>query len=586
MAGPDPVRPAVARGARPPPAIAVWGVGTAGVLAGVAVVALAAADEELEQPLLLAALNLWVTLPYILGGLVAWHRRPESRFGPLLVVAGFTMALSALQWAPAPPAYTLGQLVDLVPAAVFPYVFLAFPTGRLERRPERVVVVAGFVAALAGSTAVLLLGGFDHRNLLAVTSWPGAAETLQNVQLVALAGVSLIGALLLLTRRREAGHLPRRPLALLVDSFALGLLALAALLVAGVFGLPGFAQLRLVTFGILGLAPIAFLFALLDARLAQSGVAGLLVELRADPAPDLRDALARALRDPSLRLAYWLSKYGRWAGEDGAPLVVPDADPRRATTLIDRDGEHVAALLYDRSLQDERELIAAVSAAADFALENGRLQAELQARVKELHGSRARVLEAGQRERQRLERNLHDGAQQRLVALRLELAVLGSQLGDDPDARTRVDRMSEEVAVSLDELRDLARGLHPAVLSGHGLAVALESLTARAPVPVQLRMEVADRMPEAVEVTAYYVVSESLANAGKHAAASSVSVHVADGDGVLVVQVTDDGVGGADTEKGTGLRGLADRVEALDGRLRVWTPLGGGTRVRAEIPCG
>jgi len=585
MAGPDPVRPVVRGAARPPP-IALRGVAAAAILACTAVVGLAVANEELEQPVLLAALNLWVTLPYVLGGLVAWHRRPESRFGPLLIVAGFTMALSALQWAPAPLAYTLGQLVDLVPAAVLPYVFLAFPTGRLERRPERVLVVGGFVAALAGSTAVLLLGGFDPRNLLAVTSWPGAAETLQNAQLVTLAGVCLAGMLLLLTRRRDAGRQPRRPLALLVDSFALGLLALAVLLVAGVFGLPGFAQLRLVTFGILGLAPIAFLFALLDARLAQSGVAGLLVELRADPAPDLRDALARALRDPSLTLAYWLPKYGRWAGEDGRPVVVPAAGPRRATTLIDRDGEHVAALLYDRSLQDERELIGALSAAADFALENGRLQAELQARLKELHGSRARVLEAGQRERQRLERNLHDGAQQRLVALRLELAVLGSQLGGDPAARTQVDRMSQEVAVSLDELRDLARGLHPAVLTGHGLAVALESLTARAPVPVQLRMEFADRMPEAVEVTAYYVVSESLANAGKHAAASSVSVDVADGDGVLVVQVTDDGVGGADTEKGTGLRGLADRVEALDGRLRVWTPLGGGTRVRAEIPCG
>jgi signal transduction histidine kinase len=124
------------------------------------------------------------------------------------------------------------------------------------------------------------------------------------------------------------------------------------------------------------------------------------------------------------------------------------------------------------------------------------------------------------------------------------------------------------------------------VLSGHGLAVALESLAARAPVPVQLRTDLGDRMPEAVEVAAYYVVSESLTNAGKHAEATSVSIDVSNDGDVLVVVVTDDGVGGADTEKGSGLRGLADRVEALDGRLRVWTPLGGGTQVRAEIPCG
>jgi signal transduction histidine kinase len=585
MTGPDPVRSAPLAVPRPPPALVLWMVGAAGVLTAVGVIALAT-GSGIEQPGLRAGLVVWVSLPYVLGGLVAWHRRPESRFGPLLIVAGFALPLTTLQWAGPALPFTVGSTLDLLPAVIFPLVFLAFPTGRLERRPERVLIGIGFVAALGGSATVQLLGGFDPRNLLAVASNQGLAETTQNVQLLTLAGVCLAGLGLLVARRRESGHLPRRPLALVVESFALGLLTFALLLVAGIFGLPGFEQLRLVTFAVLGLAPLAFLLALLDARLAQSGVAGLLVELRSDPAPDLRDALARAVRDPSLALAYWLPKYDRWAGEDGHAVTVPDPGPRRATTVIDRDGEHVAALLYDRSIEDERELIAAVSAAADFALENGRLQAELQARVKELHGSRARVLEAGQRERQRLERNLHDGAQQRLVALRLELAMLGTQLAGDPAARTRVDRMSQEVSVSLDELRDLARGLHPAVLSGHGLAVALESLTARAPVPVQLRMELADRVPEAVEVTAYYVVSESLANAGKHACANSVSVDVADGDGVLVVQVTDDGVGGADTEKGSGLRGLADRVEALDGRLRVWTPLGGGTRVRAEIPCG
>ncbi|HYJ74836.1 MAG TPA: histidine kinase [Kineosporiaceae bacterium] len=572
--------------ARPPPAIVLWALGVAAVLTAAGVLALALASEGVEQPILRAALLDWVSLPYIVSGLVAWRRRPESRFGPLMIVAGFALTLTTLQWAQSALVYTVGSLFDLLPAVVSTHVFLAFPTGRLERRPERVLVAVGYVAAIGGSLTVLLLGGFDSRDLLTVVPNQALAETVQNVQLVTLAAVCLGGVVLLVTRRRERAHSPRRPLALVVDLFAVSLLAFAVLLVAGIFALPGFELLRLVTIGLWGAAPFVFLLALLDARLAQSGVAGLLVELRADPAPDLRDALARALRDPSLALAYWLPTYGRWAGEDGRPVQVPDPDPRRATTLIDREGEHVAALIYDRALEDERELVAAVAAAADFALENGRLQAELQARLKELHGSRARVLEAGQRERQRLERNLHDGAQQRLVALRLELAVLGSRLAGDPDARMRVDRMSEEVSVSLDELRDLARGLHPAVLSGHGLAVALESLTARAPVPVQLNLDLAGRMPEAVEVTAYYVVSESLANAGKHARADSVSVDVRDEDGVLVVQVTDDGIGGADTEKGTGLRGLADRVEALDGRLRVWTPRGGGTRVRAEIPCG
>jgi signal transduction histidine kinase len=184
-----------------------------------------------------------------------------------------------------------------------------------------------------------------------------------------------------------------------------------------------------------------------------------------------------------------------------------------------------------------------------------------------------------------LERNLHDGAQQRLIALSLELGLLEDRLDADPDARTRLDQARREIALSLEELRDVARGIHPAVDGGHGLAVALESLTARAPVPVRLTVALEDRLPERIEVAAYYVVSESRANIGKHAHASSATVEVSRTGGQVVVEVIDDGVGGADAERGSGLRGLADRVEALAGRLRVWTPGDGGTRVRAEIPC-
>ena len=258
----------------------------------------------------------------------------------------------------------------------------------------------------------------------------------------------------------------------------------------------------------------------------------------------------------------------------------------RATTLIDRNGKHVAALVHDPSLQDEPELLDAVTAAAGIAVENGRLQAELKARLVELRGSRARVIDAGQKERQRLERNLHDGAQQRLIALSLELSLLAQRVAADPDARKRVIQAREEIAISLEELRDVARGIHPAVLSGHGLEVALESMAARAPVPVRLIVDLDGRLHERLEVAAYYVVSESLANIAKHARATSASVNVTRNNGQVLVEIVDDGIGGADTEAGSGLRGLADRVESLGGRLRVWTPQGGGTRVKAEIPCG
>jgi len=195
-----------------------------------------------------------------------------------------------------------------------------------------------------------------------------------------------------------------------------------------------------------------------------------------------------------LQLAYWLPQFGSWADPDGAATVLPDGGEGRATTLIERGGERIAALIHDPSLTDEPELLEAVSAAAGIALENGRLHAELKANLEELKCSRGRVIEAGQEERKRLERNLHDGAQQRLIALSLELEMLSGNLADDYEARSRIAAAREEIAVSLDELRDVARGLHPAVLTGHGLGVALESLAATSAMPVKLDVELEGRL--------------------------------------------------------------------------------------------
>ena len=206
--------------------------------------------------------------------------------------------------------------------------------------------------------------------------------------------------------------------------------------------------------------------------------------------------------------------------------------------------------------------------------------------LEELKGSRARIIEAAQTERQRLERDLHDGAQQRLVALSLELGLLEQRFEGDPDAKAALDQTRREVTESLRELRELAHGIHPAVVTGHGLAVALKTLVARAPLPVRLTVDLDERLPERQEVAAYYVVSESLTNVAKYARARQRPPSRSDStDGRLLVEIVDDGIGGADTRRGSGLRGLADRVEALGGRLRIWSPAGGGTRVEAEIPC-
>jgi signal transduction histidine kinase len=203
----------------------------------------------------------------------------------------------------------------------------------------------------------------------------------------------------------------------------------------------------------------------------------------------------------------------------------------------------------------------------------------------QLAASRARVVAASDGERRRLERNLHDGAQQRLVALAIGLRIIDRLVDTDPGgAHEALKRASEELSATLAELRELARGLHPAVLSDHGLEVALEGLVARAPLPVVLHVQLDDRLPSAHEVAAFYLVSESLTNVAKYAGASSVSVDIARADGRLVVEVADNGCGGATTDHGTGLRGLADRVEALGGHLLVTSPVGAGTVVTAELP--
>jgi signal transduction histidine kinase len=581
----------------PKPAV-LAAIAVAGVAAAATTLALGLTNSEVDHAGIRAFLNDWITLNYILAGLIAWWRRPDSRFGLLMVCAGFVNFLATLDWANADVPFTIGVALDLVAPVLFLHVFLAYPSGRLIGRPERAIVLGAYATGIglglvrmvlsgAGPGTGILGSGDDPRNLIAVVSEPGAVEAVTKIQLLAIGAFCLAG-IAVLAVGRWGSRARRRPLGPLVDSFALGLVMIAALFSLSVFvGSPGevaaIETVRRATFFVVGLAPIAFLFGLLRTRLA---VGPAIVSLGAEAARgNVVNALRTALRDPSLEVAYWVAEYDTYADLDGRAIELPTG-AGRATTLIDReDGTHVAALVHDVSLRDERELLDAVTAAAGFALENDRLHAELRARLEELRGSRARIIEAAQTERQRLERDLHDGAQQRLVALSLELGLLEERVAGDADATAALAQTRREVTESLRELRELAQGIHPAVVTGHGLAVALKTLAARAQVPVRLTVDLDGRLPERQEVAAYYVVAESLTNVAKYACASSAAVEVRQADGRLVVEVVDDGVGGADTRGGSGLRGLADRVEALGGRLRIWSPVGGGTRVEAEIPC-
>ena len=269
----------------------------------------------------------------------------------------------------------------------------------------------------------------------------------------------------------------------------------------------------------------------------------------------------------------------------GQRISLPATGGDRAVAPVDRDGQRVAALIYDASLDDDPELVEAVSAAAAIALENEHLHAEAQARVIELKASRERIVAAGDAERRRLERNLHDGAQQRLVGIALQLRLLQNRIRDDPSAEELVTTASDELAHSLAELRELARGIHPAVLE-HGLDAALGALANRSTVATTVSCDTTGRLPEAVELAAYFVASEALANVAKYSRATHATVRVWQSGPTATIEIADDGIGGADDSRGSGLRGLADRVEALEGSLRVVSPAGAGTTVTAELPCG
>jgi signal transduction histidine kinase len=242
--------------------------------------------------------------------------------------------------------------------------------------------------------------------------------------------------------------------------------------------------------------------------------------------------------------------------------------------------------VHDATLPQMRGHVEAVGAAAGLALENERLDAELRAKIDELRSSRERMLSIGLEERRRLERDLHDGAQQRLVSMALNIRLARAKLNEDPLAAEQLlASAGDELESALEELRELARGIHPAVLTDRGLGTALQTLANRAPVPVELGELPDGRLPEAVELAAYFVVAEALTNVAKYAEASHATVQVERHNGRVVVEVSDDGIGGADPGRGTGLRGLADRLAVIEGRLDVESERGHGTTVTARIPC-
>jgi signal transduction histidine kinase len=314
-------------------------------------------------------------------------------------------------------------------------------------------------------------------------------------------------------------------------------------------------------------------------------VEGFLVDLRAGLAApeEIEGVLARALDDAWLELRFWLPENDVYVDARGR-VVIDSADDARARTPVTRGGVPLAVVLHDAALEERPDLLQSVVEAAGFAIEIARLHVELRRRLDEVEASRARIVAAGYEERRRIERDLHDGAQQRLVSVGLTLRHAQHELG----ARSNgiggmLDGAVAELAEAIGELRELARGVRPSQLD-HGLAPALRELAGRASLPISVDAT-AERFPDALEAAAYFVASEGLTNAVKHAHASRVAVRAASEGGGLVISITDDGVGGAAPTDGSGLAGLADRVQAQGGTLRLESAPGAGTRLTAELPC-
>jgi len=571
-------------------------IAAAGFLLGV--VAYRILRDDLSQSVIRSLPAVLIGWSAVASGLIAWTRRPINRLGPLLIAYGLAVLIRPWQYSGDALMFTLGYALSQLNVALFAHVTLAYPTGRVTDRLERAFVAAAYAFAAVMPLATLLV--YDGSGLRYIPPGPESLLLIQAHTSIAhhldrtfvLGGYGVLTAIfvaLVIRKFMRASWRMRRILApLVLAAVVAGLRALTETALTFT-SLPQFFVSRLYWWQVAGqiLLPIAMLIGLLRARLARSHVGELVLELDHTPPEGIRDALARHLGDPSLELFFRLPDGDGYVDAAGAAVELPGPGSMRSVTEISNDGDRIAVIVHDPSLDDEPQLLQAAAAAARLTLENARLHAQVRAQLVQVQESRRRIVAAGDEQRRRIERDIHDGAQQRLVALALELRVTQRRLGGtvDPDVERVLTGAVEELQVAVSELRELARGVHPAILTEEGLPGALESLASRTPLDVRVDGGLDERLPPEVEAAGYFLVCEALANAVKHADARHVRISAMRVDGKLVLEIADDGRGGADLEAGTGLRGLADRLEAHGGRLVVVDAAGGGTRVIGEIPC-
>jgi signal transduction histidine kinase len=507
--------------------------------------------------------------------------RPRwRRAGWALVGAAFAVLGADAEWATSRVLWTSGFLLEGLWVALLAWLVLAPPGVRSWSRPARVAVAGALVVTL-GAQLVGVFFSPDARDLLSVAPRENVAHAIDRLQEIAAAGLGVVALVLVGQRLRAARGVARRARGPLLVASAVFALVGLAWLSRGIATDGSASTFETIARATAVSLPVAVLAAILWSRLRQPRASDLVVELRTEGATSLRERLADVLGDPTLEVAYRLDD-DRYVDAAGRPLELPD-DPKRAVTLVTARGEAVAALVHDPALLDEPALVESVQATAGLVLENERLAAEVRSQLAEVRASRGRIVAAGDAERRRIERNLHDGAQQRLVTLSVVLGLEASRV--DADAADALLRAQDDVEQAIAELRELARGIHPTLLRDEGLQAAVEALARRAPLTVNVQGAVRERLPDPVELAAYFVVAEALTNVVKHASANQASVLLEQHPGQLCVTVADDGPGGARITAGSGLAGLRDRLEALDATLAVESRTGRGSTIRAELPC-
>lgn len=533
----------------------------------------------------------WLLESYGLVGFVTagvgfwlWDRRPANRSGLLLVVVGLFEIAAAFGNTDNRFLALVGHLAAEAPIAALAHLVLAFPSGRLATRTERMIVVAHYVVSIGWQIPMYVFlpadpMAFGPLQIAGHEDWLKRSNDLQGL----MSGVLLVAAAWIVVRRLRLApfRMARRPLALVsaygifvLVSFPLSSRVLRPHLHWDVYTLFG---LQLIV--VLGV-PFVYGIAMFAGGLART------VEIRElsgwlalpdDHRPPLRDALARALGDQSIELRYRVD--GVLVDDHGHPVRGPTGAHRRSCPVVGPNGV-AAVIVYDGDLNEEG-MVAAAGRVVSLALERERLHTELVASGEELRRSRLRIVEQADLERRQLARDLHDGVQGRLVLAALHAGQLAN---GDADQAAAV-RLRNEIDAAITELRQLVQGVLPAMLVDRGLFVAAEELVDRMPIDVRLTTEPSDdELPWQVASAAYFVIAEALANVVKHSGATAADVVVARRNGTLHLSVSDDGAGGASTA-GSGIQGIADRVGALGGRLQVLSEPGGGTRVEAELPC-